>query len=71
MYKRQLLPTPKGPPIQPVLISQTLALHFSNLEISISAYTLGCNGIKGAPKQAEKFETGSLIPTSVPANLDV
>jgi len=27
--------------------------------------------MKGAPKQAEKFGTGSLIPTSVPASLDV
>ena len=39
--------------------------------ISIFAYTVGCNGIKGAPKHAENEGTGSSTPASVPANLDV
>jgi len=39
--------------------------------LNISAYFVGCNGIKGAPKQAEKLGTGSTTPASVPATLAV
>tara|TARA_B110000858_G_scaffold27891_1_gene29450 strand:- start:1134 stop:1268 length:135 start_codon:yes stop_codon:yes gene_type:complete len=41
------------------------------LSINISAYFEGCNGIKGAPKQAEKDGVGSKTPDSVPAILAV
>ena len=44
---------------------------FSIFSISISAYTVGCKGIKGLPKQAEKIGIGSSIPISVPPSFEV
>ncbi len=35
------------------------------------AYTLGCNAMKGAPKQGLKVVCGSVMPRSVPATLAV
>ena len=36
-----------------------------------SAYLLGCQTMKAAPKQAEKVASGSVTPTSVPATFAV
>ena len=61
------VPTPYGPPVHPVLTSQTLTPASFIFLLNISAYLVGCNGINGAPKQAEKEGTGSTTPASVPA----
>ena len=58
-------------PFQPVLIRYTFAPDFSTLSASIWAYTEGSRGRKGSPKQVEKVGTGSLMPISVPATLEV
>jgi hypothetical protein len=71
IFKLILFPTPNCPPDHPVLINQALALNFFYFSANISAYTVGCNGKKAAPKQAEKVGTGSTIPISVPATLAV
>jgi len=65
------LPTPAAPPDQPVLRSQTRLLWRSRSVPSISAYTVGCQTRKTAPKQAEKVAWGSVTPRSVPATLAV
>ena len=49
---RPLLLNP--PATQPVLSSQQEELFSATFFERISAYTLGCIGINGAPKQAEK-----------------
>ena len=61
------LPTPYGPPVQPVLTSQTLALCFAIFSPSRRAYTFGCSGRNGAPKQVLNVAFGSVTPVSVPA----
>src|SRR4051812_44440382 len=64
-------PVPYGPPVQPVLTSHTFAPCFAIRSPSIRAYTPGCMGRNGAPKQAEKVADGSVTPRSVPATLAV
>ena len=64
-------PVPYGPPVQPVLTSQTGTSSRSRRSISMCAYSPGWRGMNGAPKHAEKVAFGSLIPTSVPASLAV
>ena len=64
-------PTPNLPPDQPVLTNQTFTLLVSILPINILAYLAGCNGINGAPKQAENSGLGSNTPSSVPATFAV
>ena len=51
--------------------SQTLAPCFAIRSPSILAYTPGCSGRNGAPKQEEKVADGSVTPRSVPATLAV
>ena len=60
-----------GPPVQPVFTSHTLTSDPSSLRASMSAYTRGRMGMKGAPKHGLKVATGSTIPLSVPATLAV
>ena len=64
-------PTPTGPPVQPVLTSQTGTSSRSSRSTSIAAYSRGWRGRNGAPKQAEKVAVGSITPISVPASLAV
>ena len=64
-----LLPTPYGPPDQPVLIRYTAVLCVEIFSPSIFAYTEARRGINGAPKHLENVAFGSLIPRSVPASL--
>src|SRR5690606_29430179 len=64
-------PGPYGPPLQPVLISHRFTFDWVLFLLNISAYTVGCKGIKGSPKQAEKDGIGSLTPASVPATFAV
>ena len=64
-------PTPYGPPVHPVLSSQTFALYFLIRSASISAYSLGRRGRNGPPKHGLKFGCGSVTPASVPASFDV
>ncbi len=65
------LPTPYGPPGKPVFISHT-CVPFSAMFFARSLpYTVGCSGMKAAPKQAEKVACGSFTPISVPATLAV
>ena len=54
-----------------MLTSQTVAPCVASFSPSILAYTPGCLGRKGAPKQAEKVAVGSVTPRSVPATLAV
>jgi hypothetical protein len=42
-----------GTASHPVLINKLEHLHLVFFLLSISAYFVGCNGMKGAPKQAE------------------
>ena len=58
-------------PFQPVLTKYALAPVFSIFLTNSSAYLVGCNDKKAAPKQAENVGVGSVIPRSVPANLAV
>ena len=66
------LPTPNGPPTQPVLTSQqvdAVALDLPPQQVGVDA---GWWTMNGAPKQALKVISGSLPrPASVPAILDV
>ena len=64
-------PVPYGPPVQPVLTSQTRASCRASRSVSIRAYSPGWRGMNGAPKQAENVAFGSFTPTSVPASLAV
>ncbi len=64
-------PVPYGPPVQPVLTSQTGTSQRSSRSTSIAAYSPGWRGMNGAPKQVEKVAFGSLTPISVPASLAV
>ena len=52
-----------------MLTNQTLTPDSFIFLINICAYSVGCKGIKGAPKQAEKEGCGSTTPASVPATL--
>ena len=61
------LPTPYGPPVQPVLTSHTLASCLAIFSPSSRAYTLGCSGRNGAPKHVLNAAFGSVTPVSVPA----
>jgi hypothetical protein len=64
------LPTPNGPPVQPVLTSQQAAPCSSIFFRSRSAYTYGWWTMNGPPKQALKVISGSMPrPISVPAIL--
>ena len=51
--------------------SHTFTLCSCILSPNISAYLVGCKGMNGAPKQAEKVVCGSVIPASVPATFAV
>ena len=64
-------PVPYGPPVQPVLTSQTGTSWRARRSISIAAYSPGWRGMNGAPKQAENVAWGSFTPTSVPASFAV
>ena len=64
-------PVPYGPPVQPVLMSQTGTSYASRRSISMWAYSPGWRGRNGWPKPAEKVALGSITPTSVPASLAV
>ena len=64
-------PVPYGPPVQPVLTSQTGTSHLASRSISMAAYSPGWRGMNGAPKQAENVAFGSWIPISVPASFAV
>src|SRR5690606_2873097 len=64
-------PIPKGPPVQPVLISHTFTSCSSIFLPKRVAYRVGCKGRNASPKQAEKVACGSSIPTSVPATFAV
>jgi hypothetical protein len=59
-----------GPPVQPVLTSQMLALCFFIFSASSSAYLPGCQTGRGAEARAEG-RLGSVTPTSVPATFAV
>ena len=48
-------------------LAPVISIFFTNS----SAYLVGCNDKKAAPKQAENVGVGSVIPRSVPANLAV
>ena len=52
-----------------IYCAKMITLFCFILLISISAYFVGCKGIKGAPKHAEKDGSGSITPASVPATL--
>ena len=65
------VPTPWGPPVQPVFTSQTRAWCLAMRSLSIFAYTFGCQTMNGAPKQVLKVALGSVTPFSVPATLAV
>ena len=65
------LPTPYGPPDQPELTKKACDPCFSNFCCSKSAYRVGCNVIKAAPKHVENVAVGSLTPRSVPATFAV
>ena len=65
------VPVPYGPPVHPVLTSQTRASCFEIRSPSMRAYTPGWRGRNGAPKHAEKVACGSVTPRSVPATLAV
>lgn len=69
--KSILFPSPNLPPVQPVLINQTLVPCYLTFLANSSAYTVGCKGKKAYPKQAEKVGLGSETPISVPATLAV
>ena len=47
------LPTPYGPPVNPVFINQTQVPFLAMFCPSSLLYTVGCSGMKGAPKQVE------------------
>ena len=64
-------PVPYGPPVQPVLTSQTGTSQFASRSTSMAAYSPGWRGMNGAPKQAENVAFGSLTPISVPASFAV
>src|SRR4051812_8771597 len=64
-------PTPAGPPLQPVLTSQTFAPCSAIFEASSAAYLVGCQTRNGPPKQGEKVAVASVTPTSVPATFAV
>ena len=65
------VPTPYGPPVQPVLTSHTFARRLAMRSPSIVAYTFGCHTMNGAPKQVLKVAFGSVTPFSVPATFAV
>src|SRR5690348_6397780 len=65
------LPTPGGPPDQPVLTSQTWALCWRTFSASNSAYLFGCQTRNGPPKHGLNVACGSVTPISVPATLAV
>src|SRR6185503_10601724 len=65
------LPTPCGPPVQPVLTSHTREPYFAMRSPSCFAYTLGLSGRNGAPKHVLKVALGSVTPVSVPATFAV
>src|SRR6187455_3637585 len=52
-------PVPYPPPLQPVLMSQHVALCLRTLAERRSAYCTGGSGRKGAPKHVEKVAEGS------------
>src|SRR5207245_7842903 len=64
-------PPPSRPPVHPVSTSQHCTPCRAIFSPSSVAYTLGCSGRNGAPKQAEKVAFGSVTPRSVPATLAV
>ncbi len=65
-------PVPYGPPVQPVLTSQTgTSQRRQALDEAGAAYSAGGRGMNGAPKQVENVALGSLTPISVPASLAV
>ncbi|KPC97612.1 hypothetical protein LR69_04163 [Geobacillus sp. BCO2] len=63
------LPTPYGPPVQPVLTKKTRTLCSAIFCPSISAYSTAGRGKNGAPKHVENVASGSVTPRSVPASL--
>ncbi|MNC96609.1 hypothetical protein D3C83_140260 [compost metagenome] len=65
------LPTPYGPPLQPVLTSQQRTLWRAIFSPRSFAYTVGCRAMNGAPKHAENAAFGSVTPRSVPATFAV
>ena len=66
------LPTPYGPPVQPVFTSHTRALVLGDLLAEhASRRRSGCSGRNGAPKQVLNVAFGSVTPFSVPATLAV
>ena len=65
------VPTPGGPPVQPVFTSHTGTLCRSNRSPSKSAYRFGGSGRNGAAKQVLNVASGSVTPPSVPATFAV
>src|SRR5215213_3487162 len=64
-------PVPYGPPVQPVLTSQTCDPCRSNRSPNRLAYRIGGSGRNGAPKHAENVALGVVTPRSVPATFAV
>ena len=66
------LPTPNGPPTQPVLTSQQEEPWRSSFRLRRSAYTHGWWTMNGAPKHVLNTISGSAPrPASVPAIFEV
>src|SRR5262245_32651167 len=65
------LPTPYGPPVQPVFTSHTSEPCWSMSLPNISAYFHGCQTRNTAPKHELNVACGSVTPRSVPATFAV
>ena len=57
--------------MKPVFINQTRVPFFAMFCVRSLLYTVGCNGMNGAPKQVENVACGSFTPISVPATFAV
>ncbi len=71
VFKSIRWPSPYRPSTHPVFTRNAVLPCASIFRPRISAYAVGCNSKKGAPKHAENVAFGSVIPTSVPATLAV
>lgn len=58
-------------PFHPVFTRYALALCSFIFPINVLEYIVGCNVKNASPKAGENEGCGSVIPRSVPANLEV
>ena len=65
------VPTPYGPPVQPVFTSQTRDVVPRDPLAEELRVDVGCSGRNGAPKQVLNVAFGSVTPFSVPATFAV